>query len=204
MKDKFIVSFNIKKVAFWSLISVMFTIVCIYFITLPPEELPDTARLPRGGRIKNKFIIRIIMIIGALLFGVISFLYVLLLIKLILNKLVLKNKEKEFLIIDSKGLLINKWNVFSKQTLIEWKYIKDICAFNPKDYLLKNNNANLENKIIALKLTQKFYDNASFFSKIIYKFNRKFSKGYEIHINLTLSSLSANEVLSAINKYRFS
>lgn len=204
MKDKFIVSFNIKKVALWSLISVIFTLACIYFAALPTEELPDTARLPRGGRIKNKFIIKVIMIIGVVFFGFASILFTSLLIKLVLNKLVFKNEEKELLVIDNKGLLINQWNIFSKPTLIEWKHIKDICLFNPKDYLFLNNEEQLKNKIIALKLSQEFYNNSSFWAKIKYKLNKKFSKDYAIHINLNFSRLNANEVLSAINKYRFS
>lgn len=201
MKNRFVVNFNVRKVAFLSLISIVFTLGCIYIATLPSEEMPDAARLPRGGRIKNKFIIRVIMIIGVVLFGFASILFTSLLIKIILNKLIFKNEEKELLVIDSKGLLINQWSIFSKRTLIEWKHIKDICVFNPKNYLFTNNEEQLKNKIIALKLTQEFYNNASFFAKIIYSLNRKFSTGYEININLNFAKCDADEILSEINKY---
>ncbi len=203
MKDRFVVNFSIKKLASLSLVSVLFTLGCIYIATLPSEEMPDAARLPRGGRIKNKFIIRVIMIIGIVLFGFASILFTSLLIKIILNKLIFKNEEKELLVIDSKGLLINQWNIFSKPTLIEWKHIEDICVFNPKDYLFSNNEEQLKNKIIALKLSQEFYNNSSFLAKIKYKLNKKFSKGYEFHINLNFSNFDANEILNEINKYRF-
>ncbi len=139
MKNHFVVSFNVKKVAFLSIISILFTLGCIYIATLPSTEMPDAARLPRGRRIRNKFIIRIIMIIGIVFFGFASILFTSLLIKIILNKLFFKNEEKELLVIDNKGLLINQWNIFSKPTLIEWKHIEDICVFNPKNYLFSNN-----------------------------------------------------------------
>ena len=203
MKNRFVVNFNIKKVAYLSLVSIIITLGGIYIATSPSEEMPDTARLPRGGRIKNKFIIRIIMIIGIVFFGFASIFFTSLLIKIILNKLIFKNEEKELLVIDNKGLLINQWNIFSKPTLIEWKHIEDICVFNPKDHLFSNNVEQLKNKIIALKLSQEFYNNSSFLAKIRYKLNKKFSKDYAIHINLNFSKLNANEVLSEINKYRF-
>lgn len=203
MKKRFVVSFNIKKVAFLTLVSIVFTLGCIYIATLPSTEMPDAARLPRGGRIKNKLIIRVIMIIGIIFFGFASILLTSLLVTIILNKLFFKNEEKELLVIDSKGLLINQWSIFSKRRFIEWKHVENICVFNPKNYLFTNNEKQLKNKIIALKLTQEFYNNSSFFTKIIYKLNRKFSKGYEIHINLNFSNFDANEILNEINKYRF-
>ena len=58
MKDRFVVKFNLKKVALFSLASVMFTLGGLYFATLPQEELTDTMRLPKGGRIRNKSIIQ--------------------------------------------------------------------------------------------------------------------------------------------------
>lgn len=198
MKDHFTVNFNMKKVALLSLVSVVFTLACIYFAALPTEELPNTARLPKGRRIGSKSIIRIIMIIGTLFFGIISIFLLLLIIKLTFI-----NRAKKFLVINKDGILWYKPNIFSKPILIAWKHIEDVCVFNPKDYLFTNNDKHLKNKIIALKLTQEFYNNSSFFAKIIYRLNRNFSKGYEIHINLNFSNFNANEILNEIKKYRF-
>ncbi len=108
MKDRFVAKFNLKKVASFSLVSVMFTLGCLYFATLPQEELPDAARLPKGGQIRNKFIIQNLMMLGALFFGACSFAFIFLLIALMLNKLILKNEEKELLVINNEGLLINR------------------------------------------------------------------------------------------------
>ncbi len=187
MKDRFVVKFNLKKVALFSLASVMFTLGGLYFATLPQEELTDTMRLPKGGRIRNKSIIQILMMLGALFFGACSFAFMFLLIALILNKLIFKNEEKELLVVNSEGILINRWSIFSKSTLVEWEHVEDIC---PK------------NKNILLKLTQEFYNNSSSFKKIMYNLNRQLSKGYDTLINLSLSTCDADEVISEINKYR--
>lgn len=204
MNNEFIVKFNVKRVALYTLLFVVLTLVFLYMATLPSNKLPNAALLPKGGRITNKFIIKNIVIFSTLFFGVTSLLFMLLLIKIFLNRLILKNKEKEFLVVDDKGLLIsNKWNIFSKPTLIEWKQVEDICVFDPKNYIIKGRYKYLENKIIALQLTQEFYNNSSFFKKIIYKFNRKLSNGYEVNINLNFSDCYADEVLDEIYEYCF-
>lgn len=203
MKDNFIVYFNIKKVALWSLVSTIFTLVSVHIATLPSAEVPDTARLPHGGRIKSKFIIKIIMIVGSLFFGVASLLLILLLIKIILNRLFLRKEETEFLVIDNKGILIkNQLNIFSKPMLIEWEHIEDVCVYNP----LQNSRYNpkyFRNKSIALKLSQQFRNNLSLFTRILHKLNEILSHDYELHISLGLSDFNADEVLDEIYKYCF-
>ena len=202
MRDKFVAKFNLKKVALFSLASVMFTIGGLYFATLPQEELTDTVRLPKGGQIRNKSIIQSLMMLGALFFGACSFAFMFLLIALILNKLIFKNEEKELLVVNSEGILINRWSIFSKPTLVGWEHIKDICVFDPKNYIIKGDYKQLKNKIIAVETTQEFYKNSSFFKRMIYKFNKKLSNGYEININLNFSTCDADEVISEINKYQ--
>ncbi len=197
MKDKFIGYFNTKKVVLSNLLSLFVTlfIILIYIcvFTLPSSEILRV-RLPIIGQTENQFIIKCFIVIVTIPIEIYSISLFLLLIKLTLI-----NKEKKFLVIYKDGILWYKPNIFSKPMLIEWNHIENICVFNPKKYLFTNNYKHA----IAIKITQEFYNNASFFAKIIYSLNRKFSKGYEFNINLNFSKCNADEVLNEIKKYDF-
>lgn len=197
IKDKFVGYFNTKKVVLSNLLSlfvnIIITFVCIYVFTLPSSEILRV-RLPIIGHTENLFIIKCFLVIVTIPIEIYSISLFLLLIKLTLI-----NKEKKFLVIDKDGILWYKPNIFSKPMLIEWNHIENICVFNPKKYLFTNNYKHA----IAIKITQEFYNNASFFAKIIYSLNRKFSTGYELNINLNFSKCDADEILNEINKYDF-
>lgn len=197
MKDKFVGYFNTKKVTLYSLGLLVTTLIliplCIYVFTLPASTV-ITAKLPIIGKTENQIIIK-----GLILIVVIPFeIYSMYLWSLVI-KLILVNKDKKFFVINHYGILWYNYNIFSKPILIEWKHIKNICVLNPKNHLFANNYK----RAVALQLTQEFYNNSSFFKRMVYKFNRKLSNGYEININLNFSTCKADEVLDEIYKYCF-
>ena len=197
IKDRFVGYFNTKKVTLYSLgslfLTLFLTFVFIFIFTMPSSKIP-TVNLPIVGRTNNEFITVCIAIVGTISFGIYSIFLLLLLIKLILI-----NRDKKFLVISKDGILWYTSNIFSKPMLVEWKHIKNICVFNPKNHLFANNYK----RAVALQLTQEFYNNSSFFKKIMYNLNRKLSNGYEININLNFSTCNADEVLDEIYKYCF-
>ncbi len=192
MNNKFVVPFNIKKLALTALIFTIFTII---FINITSKQ-------------KN-FITIVIMNILTLFLGFATICIILSLIKIILNKLIFKNEEKSVLLaIDHRKLLINSPNIFIKQKSIEWRYIEDICVFDSKNDLFNYRDSTLlKNKIIALKITPEFYYSLSLWGKITYNINKKLSKGrgkgYGIRIYLVHSDFNADEVLDEIYKYCF-
>lgn len=197
IKDRFIGYFNIRMVTLHSLgllfPTLFFTTVCIYCFTLPSSKMP-TVSLPILGQTNNRFIIECIMAIISISFAIYS-----MYLWSILIKLIFVNKDKKFLVIDKYGICWYNSNIFSKPMLIEWKHIKNICIFNPKKHLFTNNYKHA----ITLNITQEFYNNSSFFKRIIYKLNRKFSNGFDIRINLNFTNCNANDILDEINKYYF-
>lgn len=191
MNNKFVVPFNIKKLALTALISTIFTIISMHITSK-----------------QKNFITIVIMNILTLFLGVASISAIIALIRLILNNLVFKNEEKSLLVVDNKKLLINSPDIFIKQKSIEWRYIEDICVFDSKNDLFNYRNSTLlKNKIIAVEITQEFYYSLSLWGKITYNINKKLSKGrgkgYGIRIYLVHSDFNADEVLDEIYKYCF-
>lgn len=193
MKESFVGYFYTKKVILYSLgflaLTLICTTICIYFFTLPSSTML-TVKLPIIGRTNNKFIIECIISISSISVAIYSVYLWSLLIKLIFV-----NKDKKFLVIDKDGICWYNSNIFSKPMLIEWKHVKNMHVFNSKKHLFTNNYKHA----IALNITQEFYNNSSFFKRIIYKLNRKFSNGCDIHINLNFSTCNADDILDKIN-----
>ena len=161
---------------------------CIYVFTLPASTI-ITAKLPIIGKTENQFLIKGLILIFSICNASYSMYLWSLLIKLI--------KDKKFFVISPEGILWYNYNIFSKPILIEWQHIEELYVLNPKRYLFSSDYKHA----IVLKITKEFYNSSSFFIKIIYMLNRKFSEGYEISINLNVAKCNAVEVFNEMQKY---